>query len=125
MGGLFEQISIKGVGITHRHHIAVAGNAIAVVETKPGSLVATKESYLHKNHQSSVLAISDANGEVAERRYFDAFGDIKSYIGQSNNQYSSWLGYSTITSMAFTGHRTMIAAGVIHMGGRVYDATIG
>ncbi|MEM7360906.1 MAG: RHS repeat-associated core domain-containing protein [Pseudomonadota bacterium] len=125
VGALFEQINTLGQGVVNRHHIAVAGSAIAVVETQPGSLVATKESYLHKNHQSSVLAISDANGEIAERRYFDAFGDIKSYIGQTAGQYSSWVGYVSATTMAFTGHRTMVAAGVIHMGGRVYDAAIG
>ena len=70
-----------------------------------------------------MLAISDVQGNVAERRYYDAFGDIKSYIGQA--QYSAGLGYTTATSMGFTGHRTLVLAGVIHMGGRVYDATIG
>ena len=123
VGGLFEQITIQGGGITHRHHIAVAGNPIAVIDTQAGSLTPSKESYLHKNHQSSVLAISDVQGNVAERRYYDAFGDIKSYIGQA--QYSAGLGYTTATSMGFTGHRTLVLAGVIHMGGRVYDATIG
>lgn len=125
VGSLYEEIWLQGGGFTNRHYIAVAGNAIAVVETKPGSLVATKESYLHKNHQGSVVAISDGAGAIAERRYYDAFGDIKSYIGQAANQYSHWLGFASATTMGFTGHKTLVAAGVIHMGGRVYDASIG
>lgn len=125
IGGLFEEISVLGGGTVNRHHIAVAGQAIAVVETAPDSLVATKESYLHKNHQGSVLAITDMDGNTAERRYYDAFGDIKSYIGQSSRQYALGLSYSTATDRGFTGHVTLVAAGVIHMGGRVYDATIG
>lgn len=125
IGGLFEEISTQAGGVVNRHHIAVAGSAIAVVDTKPGSLVAIKESYLHKNHQGSVLAITDMDGEVAERRYYDAFGDIKSYIGQSNQMYSAWIGFNAATDIAFTSHRTLVSAGVIHMGGRVYDALIG
>ncbi len=60
-----------------------------------------------------------------ERRYYDAFGDIKSYIGQGSRLYDNWLGYGVATAVGFTGHRTLITAGVIHMGGRVYDASIG
>jgi RHS repeat-associated protein len=125
VGGLFEEITTLGGGVVNRHHIAVAGNAIAVVDTKPGSLVAIKESYLHKNHQSSVLAITDMSGDVVERRYFDAFGDIKSYIGQASRQYASGIHYNSATDMGFTGHKTLASAGVIHMGGRIYDAMIG
>ena len=125
VGGLYEHVRVHGGEIVERHHIAVAGHAFAVIETKPGSLIHTKENYLHKNHQSSVLEISDAVGNVAERRHYDAFGDIKSYIGQAGQQYNHWINYSSATTMAFTGHKTLIAAGVIHMGGRVYDATIG
>lgn len=125
ISGGFEQITVKGNSVTNRHHIAVAGSAIAVVDTEADSLTVKKETYLHKNHQSSILAISDMNGAVVERRYYDAFGNIRNNVGVSTQSYTAWLGYDTPTSRGFTGHRTLIAAGVIHMGGRVYDALIG
>jgi len=128
--GLFEQISQPAGGMVQRHHISIAGQAIAIVETEQaqtdqGTPLITKEHYLHKNHQGSVLAITDQNGDVVERRYYDAFGDIKSYIGQAGAQYAQWIAYNAVTDLGFTGHKTLVAAGVIHMGGRVYDATIG
>lgn len=125
VGGLFEQIKRPGGGTINRHHISVAGNAIAVVDTSPGSLAVKKESYLHKNHQSSVLAITDASGQLTERRYYDAFGDIKSYIGKNGKYLASVLAYTAATDMSFTGHRWLTTAAVIHMKGRVYDPKIG
>jgi RHS repeat-associated protein len=126
VGGLFEQVQVGDGAVTNKHYIAVAGNTIAVVETEAASpTVVSKESYLHKNHQSSVLAISDALGQIGERRYYDAFGEVKTYVGQAASQYLSGITFTSITTMAFTGHKTLVAAGVIHMGGRVYDATIG
>jgi len=124
VGGSFERIRGMGRAID-RHHITVAGSAIAVIETNVGSRIATKENYLHKNHQSSVLAITDGNGDVVERRYFDAFGDIKSYIGQAGTYLASYLSYNSVTDLAFTGHRWLASAAVVHMRGRVYDPMIG
>ncbi len=125
VGGAFEQVTEVAGGVTNRHHITVAGNAIAIVDTKPGSLAPVKESYLHKNHQSSVLAITDASGAVVEKRYFDAFGDIKGYIGKAAGYLENFINDSSITPLSFTGHRWLAAAGVVHMKGRVYDPVIG
>ena len=124
VGGLYEESFLSGRGTIKRHHIAVAGQPIAVVETAGSSLVPTKEHYLHKNHQSSVIAITDMNGEVVERRHYDAFGNIKNMLG-SSTAYQSWLGFDAVTDLSFTGHRALQTAGVIHMRGRVYDPQIG
>ena len=125
IGGDYEQVTKEGA-TTNRHHITVAGNVIAIVDTDdtPSKSV-IKESYLHKNHQSSVLAITDINGDVVEKRYFDAFGDIKSYIGEQGTYLASFVNGGAITDLSFTGHRWLASAGVIHMKGRVYDPMIG
>ncbi|MFQ3246126.1 MAG: RHS repeat-associated protein [Arenicella sp.] len=125
VGGLFEQIRKPNGDTVNRHHIAVAGNVIAIVETASDPQTVLKESYLHKNHQSSVVAISDASGNLAERRFFDAFGDIKNYIGISGAAAMGSIGYSAITPLSFTGHRFLVSANLVHMRGRVYDPTIG
>jgi len=140
IGGLFEQVEKRGGGTVHRHNISVAGSSIAVVETAvPTSQQVDSdglpilnntpqvisEHYLHKNHQGSVIALTDVQGEVIERRYYDAFGDLKNYIGQAGAFLASPLAYNAITSIGFTGHKLLQTAAVIHMRGRVYDPMIG
>jgi len=68
-----------------------------------------------------VIALTDLQGEVIERRYYDAFGDLKNYIGQVGEFLASPLAYNAITSIGFTGHKLLQTAAVIHMRGRVYD----
>lgn len=123
VGGLYEEDHQAGQGIVQRHSIAVAGEVIALVEQTVGQQGA-KESYLHKNHQGSIVAISDEQGIVAERRYYDAFGKQRRTLGEIGAQLVDWQS-SFVTNLGFTGHLEMVSAGIIHMGGRVYDPEVG
>lgn len=89
-------------------------------ETTAGT---TTEHYLHFDHLGSVEAISDADGNFVSRMSFDAFG---------NRRNANWTALAAppttnafATDWGFTGHDMVDAESVIHMGGRVYDPTIG
>ena len=124
VGGLYEEEFVSDSDIKQRHSIAVAGQVIAIVEKQANSDVVTKESYLHKNHQGSVIAISDQQGDIVERRHYDAFGKLRRNVVDIID-FSAPLGDNYITDRGFTGHKHFTSAGIIHMGGRVFDPEVG
>ncbi|HRH77659.1 MAG TPA: RHS repeat-associated core domain-containing protein, partial [Cellvibrionaceae bacterium] len=90
---------------------------IAVLARSGGVLTTT---YLHSDALGSVEAMTDKLGQNTTRLSFDAWG---------KRQKSDWTtgspGSSFATSTGFTGHEMLDPSGLIHMGGRVYDANIG
>ncbi|MDX3775759.1 RHS repeat-associated core domain-containing protein [Chromatiaceae bacterium AAb-1] len=70
--------------------------------------------------------ITDVAGRVEQRLGFDAFGKRRLVMGPEH-QVSS-LNLSAIlalTHRGFTGHQQVDHAGIIHMGGRIYDSHLG
>ncbi len=124
--GGYELIQKQGVTL-QRHNISIAGTTIAVVEREVNAegvaITGTeKESYLHKDHQGSVIAITDANGDLLERRHYDAFGDVRRAIGES---LQALVTFGETTDKGYTGHKHLTQSGLIHMGGRVFDPQVG
>ncbi|MDY0989668.1 RHS repeat-associated core domain-containing protein [Flavobacterium sp. CFBP9031] len=73
--------------------------------------------YLHRDYQGSIVAISDQNGTVVEKRLFDAWGSIlKVQDGVGNT-----LAGLTVLDRGYTGHEHLQSVGIIHMNGRLYD----
>ena len=73
--------------------------------------------YLHRDTQSSILAITNNLGNVVEKRCFDAWGGIlKIQDGAGNN-----LTKLTFIDRGYTGHQHLESVGLIHMNGRLYD----
>jgi RHS repeat-associated protein len=110
--------------------ITTRRNLPAAIELRRSN--GTREiSYLHKDHLGSIDTISDANGDIKQKLYFDAWGK-KQVINTGN--YAANLGsFSTITlaqllditPRGFTGHESVDHADIIHMNGRIYDPTLG
>jgi RHS repeat-associated protein len=88
-------------------------------------------SYLHKDHLGSIDTISDANGDIKQKLYFDAWG--KKQIIDTGNYVDTLGAFSSltltqlldITPRGFTGHESVDHADIIHMNGRIYDPTLG
>ncbi len=78
--------------------------------------------YLHRDHQGSVDTITDINGEVVERLSFHAFGERR--MANWGSALGELLRASNITR-GYTGHEHLDGVGLIHMNGRVYDASLG
>lgn len=72
--------------------------------------------YLHRDYQGSIVAITDANGSVLEKRFFDAWGNVLVQDGAGNV-----LAGLTVLDRGYTGHEHLQSVGLIHMNGRLYD----
>jgi RHS repeat-associated protein len=101
------------------------------IQTKYISTGVRKTRYLHKDHLGSINTITNEDGEVVEKLYFDAWGKKQS-IHKSDwvltVQYEAALNLTSvlnITPRGFTGHEHVDHADIIHMNGRIYDPTLG
>lgn len=117
IGSLYEKIVTSSV-TTDRNYIFAEGKAVAIYESRSNGT--DDERYLLRDHLGSVDTITDENGAVVEKLSFDAFGKRR----QVNWQAAIGIIASIITR-GFTGHEMLDAVGLIHMNGRVYDATLG
>ncbi|WP_445721381.1 RHS repeat-associated core domain-containing protein [Flavobacterium sp.] len=90
-----------------------------------GSLVSNDNYFLHRDNQNTILAITkaDVNGSVVEKRYFDAWGNLKeATIGTTTliTNELGWIG-GLLIDRGYTGHEHLKTVGLIHMNGRIYD----
>ncbi len=81
--------------------------------------------YLHRDYQGSILAITDANAVVLEKRQFDAWGSL---IQLEQNGVLTPLpaggiggGIVLLLDRGYTGHEHLLSVGLINMNGRLYD----
>lgn len=117
--GRYERV-IKPTVTEHRHYIYAGKAAVAIYTARSNGTSSTR--YLHYDHLGSIDAITDENAQVVERFSFDPFG---------RSRLANW-GYdpagaflSQVTSRGYTGHLQLSGVGLVHMGGRVYDPTLG
>jgi RHS repeat-associated protein len=73
--------------------------------------------YLHRDYQGSILAITDDNANVVERRLFDAWGSIIKVQDGAGNVLNGL----TILDRGYTGHEYLQSVGLINMNARLYD----
>ncbi len=123
VGQLYEQVT-KGNNVEEKHYIYANGQLVAehIVSTAHG----VQTRYLHKDALGSVDLVTDAYANVVDRRSFDAWGKLRNLTwkdseGINNSLYLTQLPF---TNKGFTGHENIQEVGLIHMNGRVYDATL-
>lgn len=73
--------------------------------------------YLHRDYQGTIVALSDQNGAVVEKRLFDAWGSIVKVQDGAGNILTGL----TVLDRGYTGHEHLQSVGLIHMNGRLYD----
>jgi len=76
--------------------------------------------YLHRDYQGSIIAISNQQGQLVEKRLFDAWGNI---INVRNGQNKNLLRL-TILDRGYTGHEHLQKINIINMNGRLYDPVV-
>jgi RHS repeat-associated protein len=93
-----------------------------------GNLVSNDNYFLHRDNQGTILAISkaDTNGTVIEKRYFDAWGNLKEAIIGTTTHIPNNLGWvdGLLFERGYTGHEHLKTVGLIHMNGRIYDPVL-
>ena len=82
------------------------------LEGPRGAGDSTAMYYIHTDHLGSYCAITNANKQVVQRNFFEAWG---TNIGAEN---------FTLTRRGFTGHEHYPELKIINMGGRLYDPVI-
>ncbi|MEN3157503.1 RHS repeat-associated core domain-containing protein [Alkalimonas sp. NCh-2] len=112
------ELIIEGGARRYRRNL---GNAIV---ERSGDSITTR--YVYTDHLGSVDVITNAIGQLIEKLSFDAFGKRRAVFTSSGQSIA--LNLSTllaITHQGFTGHQQVDHAGIVQMGGRIYDAHIG
>lgn len=76
--------------------------------------------YLHRDYQSSILAITNSVGAVVEKRMFDPWGAVSQVQDGAGNN----LGILTFFDRGYTGHEHLQSVGLINMNARLYNPTL-
>jgi len=95
----------------------IGGNAYSAPIVLKSKNQTQEYLYLHRDYQGSIVAISNATGNVVERRLFDAWGEVLAVTDADGNALAGL----TILDRGYTGHEHLQAIGLIHMNGRLYD----
>jgi RHS repeat-associated protein len=106
----------------------IGGSAYSAPLIYKADAVGTEQFlYLHRDYQGSIVALTDQSGQLIEKRFFDAWGQL--------TQYSDWQGNKTpidghmVIDRGYTGHEHLLPTfdqfgfgyGIINMNGRLYD----
>jgi len=73
--------------------------------------------FLHRDHLGSIVLITDDAGNIAEKRQFDAWGNIVKLEDGLGNPLTAFV----ILDRGYTGHEHLLGVALIHMNGRLYD----
>jgi RHS repeat-associated protein len=112
--------------VEHRHYVSIGGDVVAVVKTLgegAGAVQADPRlvNYWHEDALGSIVAVSDANGQVFERTLFDPWGRRQASTGAEVGLTES----PAHGDRGFTGHEHLDELGLIHMNARLYDPLLG
>jgi len=116
IGKSYERVT-TGSSTIHKNFIYAGSKVIAIKEN-------SGIHYMHGDTQGNIIAISKDNGTVINRRSYTPFGEIRAMATKEG--IANALNQTNITNRGYTGHEHVEGTdGLIHMNGRVYDATIG
>ncbi|WP_108246747.1 RHS repeat-associated core domain-containing protein [Muricauda brasiliensis] len=95
---------------------------IAHIKITGGGSTLDEYHYLHRDYLGSILAITDADGDVKEERQFGAWGKVDQFLDSGGG---TTFGHNALLGRGFTGHEHFFEIGLIHMNGRMYDPQLG
>ncbi|MDX6187737.1 FG-GAP-like repeat-containing protein [Flavobacterium sp. Fl-318] len=98
----------------------IGGDGYSAPIAFKNDLVTQKYLYLLRDYQGTILAITDSNGSVLEKRSFDAWGSIIKVQDGSGNILAGL----NILDRGYTGHEHLQSVGIINMNARLYDPTL-
>jgi RHS repeat-associated protein len=115
----YQLVTMGGTVQSERTYIG----AHVVVEKAGGN---RKVRYQHYDRLGSLVMVTDEQGGVTERHAFDAFGSPLKGDWQTNGGLLHRdTGSEQLTEKGYTGHEHLDTHQLIHMGGRIYDPSIG
>ncbi|KIQ23088.1 hypothetical protein RT99_04285 [Flavobacterium sp. MEB061] len=93
------------------------GYTAPIIAINDGIYTAPNISYLHRDYQGTILAITDASAVVMEKRLFDAWGSLIKVQDKNGNTLAGL----TFLDRGYTGHEHLQSVGLINMNARLYD----
>lgn len=87
------------------------------------SVSSTSNYYLHRDYLGSVLAITNNDGNLVEKRLFDAWGNLAK-ITDGNNVTLDPANGLIFFDRGYTGHEHLQEVKLINMNGRLYDPVL-
>lgn len=91
------------------------GYSASIAAKNDGSTL--KYLYLHRDYQGTIVAVTDENAVVLEKRLFDAWGSTIKVQDGSGNLLNGF----TVLDRGYTGHEHLQSVGLINMNARLYD----
>jgi RHS repeat-associated protein len=91
-------------------------NGLGVEIDKPSQ--ATDLNWTHQDRIGSIIAISDRNGNIAEKLAYDSWGKRRALAGADDISNSI---DGVKDNKGFTGHEMLDKLDLVHMNGRIYD----
>jgi len=101
-----------------------SANYIKKEVLESGSLTQQGNYYLHRDNLGSILAITKTDGSVVEKRFFDAWGNLRGLVneaGQMITDATAISNYKSFLDRGYTGHEHLWKTGLINMNARLYD----
>ncbi|WP_264535500.1 FG-GAP-like repeat-containing protein [Flavobacterium sp. N1736] len=96
------------------------GYTAPIVAMNDGTYTTPNISYLHRDYQGTILAITDASAVVMEKRLFDAWGALIKVEDKAGNILKGL----TFLDRGYTGHEHLQSVGLINMNARLYDPVL-
>ena len=123
VGGMLEKEATTSTGRTYwRHYVPTPGGATVVVSRNSDGTATT--TYVLTDHLGSSETLVSSGGGLQVRESFAAFGSRRG-SNWSSSTTPDWLGIANATRRGFTAHEMLDNIGLVHMGGRVYDPSLG
>ncbi|MFT0138711.1 RHS repeat-associated core domain-containing protein [Alcanivoracaceae bacterium MT1] len=126
LGG-YEYLDIQKSGqTTIKERFRITGDVVVSFEN--GDATSPNEEHLFMDGMGSVVAVAHGLGGVTERYRYDPWGRPRKDVDWTAISDAAWFGMERAekaTSKGYTGHEMLDDVGIIHMGGRIYDPTIG
>ena len=76
--------------------------------------------YLHRDYLGSIVMLTDEEGNIAECRHFDPWGQVLKVEDGAGNTLEKL----TLLDRGFTGHEHLQTVGLINMNARLYDPVL-
>lgn len=113
--------------ITYTNGDPYSANYIKKEILSNGSLTEKENYFLHRDNLGSILAITKTDGSVVEKRFFDAWGNLKGLVkanGQVVTDVEQLRHIPLFLDRGYTGHEHLQSVGLINMNARLYDPVL-
>jgi len=118
-----RKLSLAGAHLRWDSYIMVNGEMVSLVSLEAAvgeTPETTTVRYFHRDHLGSTTLLTDASGTVVERLSYDVWGKRRFTTGAPDLSDS----ITSQVDRGFTNHEHIEELALIHMNGRLYDATI-